>query len=196
MDDSLKNLIEEIEAMGDNAILFPTQETVVQPTPSPPSQPSQPSVQKKREASVQTNVSGNGWIIKAPVDLPIVSWVDSGYQYNVQNSMNYGNVMIKLQVFDNNHPVHSCGLYINKDDKVYRALTNLTNELENLWVNKISGEPKQQGLIQTMVSIPAWRKPTMAAPVSAATSNNGGCGGPPRRKRAATARPRQNKRKP
>ena len=187
MDDSLRTLIEEIQAMDDNTIMFPLyEENVIQPQQQQQTLPEQQEIKETNDSSAQTNMTGNGWIMRPASDYPSINWIDSGYQYSVQNPANHGKYLLKLNLFNNNRPVHSSGIYINdnKNDKVFIALQGLLNELENLWIHRDNGTPKVAGLVQTISPIPVWRQISSSSVLAGNTSRVGNN----RKRRAAAAK--------
>ncbi len=53
---------------------------------------------------------------------------------------------------------HISGIYIQDEDiTVYNTLMQLINLLEDLWVNRQTGEAKVEGLVRSMMPLAAWR---------------------------------------
>lgn len=184
VDESIRILMKELEAMNqassanDNAIYFPIQNTEDAQTPLSviEQQPKRKRITRKNKSndvSVQTDAPTkedgekpdieSGWTVKSINDSPAITWSENDYQYTVQNPANFGNILLKLHLFDRGVPTHSCGIYLNNDenDDLLDTLNKLLIQLKNKWVDASTGAPKVNGLVQTMMPLAAWRKPTM-----------------------------------
>jgi hypothetical protein len=185
VDESIRILMKELEAMNqtsganDNAIYFPIQNTEVVQAPLSVKE-RQPQQKRRRitrknktsDASVQTVTANKedrekidikgGWTVRSTNDSPAITWSDNDYQYTVQNPANSGKLLLKLHLLDGGIPTNSCGIYLNNDDdELIDTLNSLLTQLKNMWVDASTGTPKVNGLIQTMMPLSAWRKPTM-----------------------------------
>ena len=146
-DDYIKSFIEEIEAMNDNAAV-------------PTSQPPQPAInpnttttlskKRKRPSKIELEAKKPGWVPKPVTDCQIVSWVDSGNVFAVQNPANAGRSLLKMQLYDGQEIIYMCGLYLDNDSGEYSSAVDLIDKLKNLWIDKATGVPKITGLTQTV----------------------------------------------
>ena len=139
VEQAIRALMGEINAMNENAM---------PPPPPPPPQ----------ESKLENNVP-IGWTVntEVPTDSPVISWSSGNCLYSVKNPANYGSVLLKLAVFHNGHPTHSCGLYLEEADETYKRLNDLLTMLGNMWVDHNTGVPKVDGITRTVTPLPAWR---------------------------------------
>jgi hypothetical protein len=134
------------------------------PPPHPPSSesPSGSGVDTSGSASGDSPIIPGdfGWVLKPTNDTPSVSWTDDSFQYTVQNPANWGNVLLKIQLYHRDRPKHICGVYLDekKDDEICIMLMDLITRLEDLWVDRCTGLPRVAGLTQTKRPLAAWRK--------------------------------------
>ena len=178
-DDYIKSFIEEIEAMNDNAVVPASQ-------PPQPPQPPQPTIntttatttattlskKRKRPSTIELEAKKPGWVPKPATDCPIMSWVDSGNVFAVQNPANAGRSLLKMQLYDGQEVIYMCGLYLDNDSGEYASVVDLIDKLENLWIDKATGVPKITGLTQTV----------------APSRNDCATTSPPQKKRAKSSR--------
>lgn len=140
-DEYIKSFIDEIEAIGAN--------TTATPAPPPPSAAAS-SKKRKRVEAVESETKKPGWVPKPATDCPIVSWVDRGNVFAVQNPANIGRSLLKMQLYDGSEMVYMCGLFLDNNSDAYASVGELIDKLENLWIDKSTGVPKTNGLTQTV----------------------------------------------
>lgn len=54
-------------------------------------------------------------------------------------------------------PLHVSGVYLDKNTEEYDVLVKFLINLENMWVDHKTGEPKVNNLTQFMTPLSAWR---------------------------------------
>lgn len=103
-----------------------------------------------------------GWVQEAVRDAPSVTWfnTDAGLQYTVRNTNNHGPALIKLQLFEDNMLKHSSSVYTEFKTVTYNRAKQLSANLNNLWVDQQTGNPKVNDLERSVMTIPAWRYAT------------------------------------
>jgi len=175
VDDSIRMLIEELRAMenngdvvNDNAVYVPIenieQSQQTDTTVQEQGRNRKKSNSRKKTSNDVTEVANNekigGWTVRPANDAPVVSWVDNEFQYTVRNPDNYGNVLLKVNAYNNGVLIHSCGLYLNddKEDEIYTTLKSLLTQLENMWVDRNTGTPKIDGITQYITRLSKWRQ--------------------------------------
>jgi len=100
------------------------------------------------------------WQVKLAHDSSYVHWTDDAYQYTVQNPANHGEYLLKIQLYKHNLPIKSCGLFIDEDDAgIYKSTLAILDLIENLWIERKTNTPKEDGLLLTKMPLAAWRRP-------------------------------------
>lgn len=169
-DDYIKSFIDEIEAMNNNA------DTPAMPTS--PSTVTAPAVRKRRNRSstIAVETKKPGWVPKPTDDCPIVSWLEDGNTFAVQNPGNNGQILLKMELYDSSEMVYMCGLFLDKDSEMHENVKQLVDKVENMWIDKSTGVPKITGLTQTVtqrnVDSPSKPKKRATRKKRAAPSNN------------------------
>lgn len=138
-DESIVSFLQELQNINDNAVL---------------EEPVTPDSKKRKIDSMQHQEQG--WVLKPSADCPVVTWVENGHVFTVQNPNNCGSVLLKMEIYkgaDTSHPTHLAGVYLDESNEVYSHAMDLAMRLENMWVDRVSGIPKVGGLTQTMMKV-------------------------------------------
>ena len=145
VDEFLQSFIQEINALNaleDNATNIPMEPTNLLTEPT--------NEKKRKRASAKPMIEKPGWVPKPTDDSPIVSWMEDGKLFAVQNPTNKGPLLLKMELYDGIDMVNRCGLYLDKDSEMHQNVKYLFDKLENMWIDKRSGVPKIDGLSQTV----------------------------------------------
>lgn len=132
-------------------------------------------------SSVVAPTPSRGWTLKASSSSSFITWVDHEYQFSVKSLENSGDIIVKTEIYDKSqvaglppqewwkYPLHRSKVEISRNTRQATLLQSWTNELENMWVDRRTGEHLQPGIVSEMMQRrlpPARKEPSAFNPNS------------------------------